>query len=77
MGNVGNRQNLSNAEAAMAVEIYNSAGRLDAAKTKAANDAIFHTNNVVTTVISGSIVKDSAATLAKHKAARDQIISNL
>jgi hypothetical protein len=77
MGNVGNRQNLTDAEAAMAVEIYNAAGRLDKAKTDAANAAIFHTNNVVTTVISGSIVKNAAATLAKHKTARDAVLADL
>jgi hypothetical protein len=76
MATIGNRQNLTPEEAALSVEFYNSVGRLDAAKTKAANDKIFHSNNVVTTVIAGSIVKNAAATLAKHKTARDQILSD-
>lgn len=75
MATVGNRQNLTPEEAALAVDIYDSKGRLDAARTKAANDVIFHANNVVTSVISGSIVKDAAATLAKHKAARASILA--
>ena len=72
MASVGNRQNLTPEEAALAVEVFNSAGRLDKVKTDAANDVIFHTNNVVTSVIAGSIVKNVAATLASHKAARDK-----
>ncbi len=71
-----NRQNLSSDEAALAVEIFNSAGRLDSAKTDAANDVIFHTNNVVTSLVAGSVVKNTAATLAKHKTARDKILSD-
>jgi len=76
MAALKNRQNLTPEEAALAVEVYNSAGRLDQAKTDAANNAIFHSNNVVSSVISGSIVKNTAATLAKHKTARDQFLSD-
>ena len=76
MATVGNRQNLTDAEAALAVDIYEN-GKINQAKTKAANDTIFHTNNVVNSVISGSIVKNVPATLAKHQTARDLILSGL
>jgi len=77
MATLKNRQNLTPEEAALAVEVYNSIGHLDSARTDAANGQIFHTNNVVTTVISGSIVKDTAATLVKHKTARDLVLAGL
>jgi len=76
MATLGNRQNVTSDEAALAVEVFNSAGRLDPHKTRAANDAIFHSNNVVTSIISGSVVKNAAATLAAHKAARDKFLSD-
>lgn len=74
MASVKNRQGLHPDEAANAVEIYNAAGRLDPAKTDAANNEIFHSNNTVSTVISGSIVKDLAATVAKQKTARAKFL---
>lgn len=75
MATVGNRQNLTPEEAALAVQIYDSKGRLDPARTDAANRVIFHSNNVVFSVVSGSLVKDAAATLAKHKTARAAVLS--
>lgn len=77
MASVGNRQNLTDAEAALAIDIYDSNGRFNPSKTKAANDTIFHTNNVVTSVISGSVVKNASATLAKHQTARNAILNGL
>jgi hypothetical protein len=73
---VGNRQNLTPEEAANAIEIYNASGRLDSARTEAANNTIFHVSNVVLTVKAGSVVKDVAATAAKGKTARDKILSD-
>jgi hypothetical protein len=77
MAALKNRQNLTPEEAANAVEIYNSVGHLDQARTDAANNEIFHTNNVVKVNLGGSVVKDVAATLAKHKTARDAVLANL
>lgn len=76
MANLNNRQNLTPEEAALAVEVFDSKGRLDTVRTNAANDAIFHSNNVVTSNINGSVVKNTASSLAKHKAARDLFLSN-
>jgi len=73
---LNNRQNLTPEEAALAVEVFDSKGRLDTARTNAANDAIFHSNNVVTSNINGSVVKNTASSLAKHKTARDLFLSN-
>lgn len=74
--NLNNRQNLTPEEAANAVEIYNSAGRLDQAKTDAANNVVFSSSNSVHTIISGSLVKDVAATVTKQKTARDKVVSD-
>ncbi len=76
MSTLKNRQNLTPEEAALGVEIFTSTGRLDSAKTDAANNIIFHTNNVVTSFVSGSVVKNTAATLAAHKAARDKVLAD-
>lgn len=77
MASVGNRQNLTPEEAALAVTVFNNSGRVDPVKTQAANDKIFHANNVVTTVISGSIVKDVTATVNKAKTARTAVLAEL
>lgn len=61
MATIGNRQNLTAVEVANAVEVYNSAGRLDPGKTKAANDDVFHPRNDTPT---------------KQKAVRDKFYSD-
>ena len=76
MATLNNRQNLTPEEAANAVEVFDSKGRLDQVKTDAANAEIFHTRNTVHSVISGSIVKNVAATATKLKTARDLFLSN-
>jgi hypothetical protein len=76
MANLNNRQNLTPEEAANAVEVYNSAGRLDTVKTNAANNDIFHVRNVVIVNLGGALVKDVPATVVKAKAARDKFLSD-
>lgn len=76
MATLKNRQNLTAEEAVHAIEFYTSSGRVDTAKSDAANNEIFHTRNVILTNVSGSLVKDTAATIAKHKVARDKILSD-
>jgi hypothetical protein len=76
MTTIGNRQNLTDAEASLAVEVYNAAGRLDSVKTKAANDTIFRSDNVITSAVAGSVVTNVSATTTKIKNARDKILSD-
>jgi len=73
---LNNRQNLTADEQLHAVEVFNASGRLDQVKTDAANNEIFHSRNVVLVNSSGSVVKDAAATLAKHKAAKAKFLAD-
>lgn len=75
MATLGNRQNLTDAELANAVQLYDAKGHADEVGTKAANDVIFHTNNEVTSVIQGSVVKNVAATVVKQAASKAAILA--
>ena len=75
MATLKNRQNLTPEEVFHAIDFYNSAGHVDTQRSEVANNEIFHARNVVLVPISGSLVKDSAATLAKIKATKDRILS--
>jgi hypothetical protein len=70
MATIRNRQNLTDAEAVNAVEVFDANGRLNTVLTDADNDEIFHAKNTVVSNVGGSSVKNVPAALAAQAAAK-------